>query len=337
MRRLLRLAWLVVGMAAWLVLLSPGEASAEQCQSTPIRYAPRGGGRGCIRPTHQMTGIAAVGGAIGAGAGYGALRGMRAVRAPKPTRTPRGKPGGRKAPRRPDPDQPAKDKRKQVDDSTNISDLGNELAKGAKDIQKPQATTQRPEPQFDPKALSESDPNLALIIALVLMLKSGAAKVPGILNWIYRILGAPMTASRARNLFLDLVERGAVPLAGDAEPPPEPSLVAELVALTAIVFSQLVARRFATADDVRIEPFVSRTLSQAGPPPGVSAEGLARLIRATLGGDHGSAPPVAPEQVTALQLLLLRALVPEAGMGPAELRELLDGAEPIARQLVAQA
>jgi hypothetical protein len=44
-----------------------------------------------------------------------------------------------------------------------------------------------------------------------------------------------------------------------------------------------------------------------------------------------------PEQATALQLLVVRALVAEAGMGPTELHELLDGAEPLARQLVAQA
>jgi len=195
MLRLLRLAWLVVGMAAWLVLLSPGEASAEQCQTTPIRYAARGGGRGCIRPTHQMTGIAAVGGGLGAGAGYGALRGLRRVRNPQANdRTPRGKPRGSKAPRRPDPDAPAQDKRKQVNDSTNIPKLGGHLAKGAKGTQQPQATTQRPEPRpaidQNQNMAAAPDPNFTIIIPIVIGIKMGVGKLPGVLNWIIRILGA---------------------------------------------------------------------------------------------------------------------------------------------------
>lgn len=131
-----------------------------------------------------------------------------------------------------------------------------------------------------------------------------------------------MGAVTAAGVFQRLItEPDARPLAG----PLAQIHPAELSAYASVICSRLLARRFATPDDVRIAPWARRVAA------GVPCEALDRLIRVSL-GRTAELRLLPPGEITGLQIYLIRELVHEAALSARQVEELLTAAGPLARQ-----
>jgi hypothetical protein len=101
------------------------------------------------------------------------------------------------------------------------------------------------------------------------------------------------------------------------------------MALTSATFSQLVAHRFATPYDVRIESFLENLHERYSMPDDLT-EFAACLIRGVL-GDESELDLVPVEERTGLRIFLIEVLVAEARLDRVGVDRLLDAAEPMAK------
>lgn len=127
-------------------------------------------------------------------------------------------------------------------------------------------------------------------------------------------------------LYAVLTGRGVPPL----DHPDCPVGFGEVAALTSVLCSELVAVRFATPDDVRIGPFAAGVAARV---QGLDDGVVVSLVRGTL-GDHDQLAAVPPEQVAALQLLVVGTVLVERRASRAELDDLISRAEPVARAVL---
>lgn len=93
--------------------------------------------------------------------------------------------------------------------------------------------------------------------------------------------------------------------------------------LLAELSERLLARRFATPDDVGITPFLTEVRSRLSRVPELSADDAGRLIRATLDDGLTSDERLA-ESITLLHLALVLQLAEDTGLSGTDIAELLD-------------